>query len=62
MKRNRGRPGIVGPPCPVVMVRGIPPGLHQEVKMWARRRHCTLGEAYTALLTLGLNGTSKVRD
>jgi hypothetical protein len=51
---SQTRKPLVGPPCPVVMVRGIPPAIHLAVRAFARRQRITMGQAYSLLLAAGL--------
>lgn len=59
LKRKPGRPACTKPAdSKVVYIRALSTQLHGEVKMYARRNHLSMGEAYTHLLTRGLLATA----
>ena len=52
--RPAHRPRRNNPRFRPVNVRGIPPAVHTELKLYARRHHITIGEALTTLVRAGL--------
>jgi hypothetical protein len=51
-RRGRGRPRVPGN-YPRISIRGMPPALYQELRLYARRSKVSVGEALTILVRAG---------
>lgn len=52
---RRGRPRRLTPRLASISIREMDRATHQQVQRWARRHHCTLGQAYTRLCQFALD-------